>query len=125
LDDEQAVKTILIIDDDKNLQKILGIFLKKAGYKMFSANNGEECKQVLDKLRPDLIILDLVMPVLDGKKFLHWLRLEAKLDMPVLILTALSKSEVKSEVLELGVSDVIFKPCYPNALVEAVQKIVG
>ncbi len=119
------LKTILIIDDDENWQKILEIYLKKAGYKIYLASNGEECQEQLNKSKPDMIILDLVMPVLDGVHFLRWLRLEAKLEMPVLILTALSKSDIKSKIQGLAVSEVIFKPCYPDELVKAVQKIVG
>lgn len=125
MSDEHAGKKILMIDDDKNLRNILGIYLDMAGYQVYHASNGEEGKEQLNNLAPDLIILDMVMPVLDGMGFLRWRNQEAKLDVPVLVLTGLTKPEIKSQALELGALEVIFKPNYPEQFIEVIKKIIG
>ena len=114
-------KQILVVEDDNDLQALVGLSLKSAGYDVFHATNGKEAKEQLKTLRADLIILDLMMPVLDGIVFLRWLRREAQLEVPVLVLTAINSPDAKREVLELGVSEVVFKPIEPEEVVEHVN----
>ncbi len=121
----ETAKKILLVDDDEDLRNLLGLYLKMAGYEIFHANHGEEGKEQLTKLTPDLIILDMMMPILDGMGFLKWLRQEAKQDIPVLALTGRSKSDTRSIVSELGATDVVLKPCNPDELVERAKKILN
>ncbi|MEK8017802.1 MAG: response regulator [Candidatus Parabeggiatoa sp.] len=117
-------KKILMVDDDDDLRKLLGIYLNMAGYEIFHAIHGEDGKEQLKTLTPDLIILDMMMPVLDGMGFLRWLRIDAQQkNIPVLSLTGRSHSKTKSEVLALGASEVFFKPCDPEQVVAYANKL--
>jgi DNA-binding response OmpR family regulator len=117
----KSTKKILMVDDDEDVRKLLEIFFNLAGYEIFYAINGEEAKEQLKTQTPDLIILDMMMPVLDGMGFLQWLRSEAQLDIPVVSLTGRFDSKTKSEALALGASEVFFKPCDPATIVDYVK----
>ncbi|HID99147.1 MAG TPA: response regulator [Thiotrichaceae bacterium] len=121
----EMAKKILLIDDDDDLRNLLGIYLKMAGYEIFHANDGEDGKEKLSQVNPDLIILDMMMPVLDGMGFLKWLRQETKQDIPVLALTGRSKSDTRPIVSELGATDVVLKPCNPDELVKRATEILS
>ncbi len=121
----QTTKKILLVDDDNDLRMLVGLYLKMADYEVFEATDGEDGKKQLKTITPDMIILDMMMPVLDGMGFLRWLRQEAKLDMPVLALTGRSKEETKTTALELGATDIVFKPCDPETIVERAKTILG
>ncbi len=118
-------KKILVIDDNDALRELTTISLDIAGYVMFSASNGEEGKEQLEYVTPDLIILDMVMPVLDGMGFLYWLRQTAKLDIPVLALTSLPQDNIQSQTMEFGASAFLTKPIAPEDLIEHVHKLIG
>jgi DNA-binding response OmpR family regulator len=125
MSDEQAVKQILMIDDDKFLRTLVARYLERdGGYQVFQATNGKEGQERLKIIKPDLIILDMMMPVLDGMGFLRWLRQEAKMDQPVLVLSGLSKAGSEAKIRELGASDVLFKPAFPREILKRVQKIL-
>jgi OmpR family response regulator RpaB len=116
-------KKVLMIDDDDDLRMLVGLYIKSVGYEVFEATNGEDAKEKLKTLNPDLIILDMMMPVLDGMGFLHWLRKDAKQDTPVLAFTSLDKSEIEDGVQALG-GTIVFKPIDLDKLVERIQKIL-
>lgn len=122
--DEQTVKKILIIDDDQDFREIIAIYLNEAGYAVFSASNGEEAKEQLALTTPDLIILDMIMPVLDGMEFLQWLQQTEKPDIPVLALTGLYKADLETQALELGANEVLGKPCLPDEIIERISKLL-
>jgi len=121
---EKAAKKILLIEDNEELRSISIITLNLAGYAATGASNGQEGKEYMEFLKPDLIVLDMIMPVMDGMTFLHWLRHTAKEDIPVLILTSLQKLDIESEVLEFGASDILYKPFLSDDLLESVQKLL-
>lgn len=102
---------ILVIEDEPDLQKVLGYNLKQAGYEVLSALNGQEgLRQVRDG-RPDLVLLDLMLPDVSGTEVCKAIKLDAKTkDIPVMMLTA--KGEEIDRVLgfELGVDDYVVKP---------------
>jgi DNA-binding response OmpR family regulator len=123
--EEQTIKKILIIDDDHDFREIIAIYLSEAGYAVFSASNGEEAKQQLQLISPDLIILDMIMPVLDGMAFLHWLQQVKKQKIPILALTGLYKSDIEAEALEFGANEVLGKPCLPNEILERIAKLLN
>ena len=122
---EQTRKKILIIDDDQDFREIIAIYLKEAGYAVFTASNGEEAKEELALISPDMIILDMIMPVLDGMAFLHWLQQTGKQDIPVLALTGLYKADIETQALEMGANEVHGKPCLPNEILERVAKLLN
>lgn len=122
----ETSQKILLIDDDSDLRNLLGLYFKMAGYEnIFHASHGEEGIEQLKILTPDLIILDMMMPVLDGMGFLKWLKMETKQDIPVLALTGRSRLDTKTNAFELGVTDIVFKPCDPQEIVERAKKILA
>jgi DNA-binding response OmpR family regulator len=123
----ETAKKILLIDDDDDLRNLLSIFfkIKEENYEIFHARDGEEGKEQISKLTPDLIVLDMMMPVLDGMGFLKWLRQEAKRDIPVLALTGRSSSDTRPIVSKLGATDLLLKPCKPEILVERAIQIMN
>jgi len=120
-----SAQKILFIDDDDDLRSLVGIYLKMANYEIFHAIHGEDGKEQLKTLTPDLIILDMMMPVLDGMGFLRWLRQEAKSEIPVIALTGRSKSDTQTTVQELGATKIVFKTCDPEKIVEYAKEIIG
>lgn len=103
-------KKILIIEDELSLMMALHEKFKTEGFEVIEAKNGEEGLKMATKKTPDLILLDLIMPVMDGITMLKKLRLtEEGKDLPVIILTNLSDDRAVSESLESGVSDYLVK----------------
>jgi DNA-binding response OmpR family regulator len=121
---KKTAQKILVIDDDNELRSLSVMTLQMAGYAVPGASNGKEAKDYMDFLKPDLIVLDMILPVMDGISFLHWLRHTAKLDIPVLVFTSLYKPDIESQVLEFGATDILYKPFTPDDLLERVQKLL-
>ncbi len=113
---------ILIIDDAKHNLQVLGNFLKKANYNITAAANGEQALALIDKDLPDLILLDILMPVMNGFELCKKIKEkpEAK-DIPVIFLTALSSVEDIVQGFELGASDYITKPFNRTELLVRVK----
>ncbi len=118
-------KRILSTEDDPLLQELIEMLLEALGYELHAATNGKEAMDVVTTQQLDLIIVDLMMPVMDGKRFITWLRQEQKSKIPVLVLTAMDRPGVKEELLSLGATDVIFKPMSTTDLEAKVENILG
>ncbi len=102
---------ILIIDDDPTQHLIVGEYLKQAGYQAFHAREGIKGIEMLEEKKPDLILLDIQMPGMDGFKILEIIRKKGvSRDIPVLMLTSLEHQHLKIKGLELGADDYITKP---------------
>ena len=114
--------TILIIDDDKELTELLDEFLSEHKYKTQIYHNPLHAIEALEKQTPDLILLDIMMPEMDGFQVLRKIR--ETLDLPVIMLTA--KGEVSDKVvgLELGADDYLAKPFEPRELLARIQSIL-
>lgn len=100
---------ILVVEDDKNLRKLIVTCLKREKYNTFEATNGVEALDVIDKKYIDLIITDVMMPQMDGYELTRELR-EAKYTMPILLVTAKSTLSDKKEGFLLGADDYLVKP---------------
>lgn len=100
---------ILVVEDDKNLRKLIKTCLNKNGYVTFEATNGIEALDVIDKNYVDLIISDIMMKEMDGYELTKELR-EANYDIPILLITAKSDIEDKREGFLLGADDYMVKP---------------
>jgi two-component system cell cycle response regulator len=117
---------ILAIDDSKTIRMIIRRALKAHDCSIFEAANGEEGLVVAARERPDLIILDITMPVMDGITMLGHLRQDAALKAtPVIMLTAESGQDNVETVSSLGISDYLVKPFKDEQLVGKVGKIVA
>lgn len=117
---------ILIADDRPSSRELLRLVLERAGYAVIEAEDGE---QALDRARggnPDLILLDLQMPGLDGYGVLAALRSEARFaHLPVLALTASAMRGDRERILEAGFTDYLAKPAGPEVLRETVARMLG
>lgn len=114
-------KTILLVDDDRELVDGLRSLLEKQGYKVMLANDGHQAKTVIYNQRPDLVILDMMMPRMGGYPVLEHFR--GKPDTPpIIMITANEGSRHKAYAEYLGVVDYIRKPFAMERLLEAVNK---
>ena len=100
---------ILVVDDDKNTRRLLKAVLETEHYSVVTAANGEEALEVLDKEYIDLVILDIMMPKMDGYEFTKILR-ESENNLPILMISAKQLSEDKRKGFSLGIDDYMTKP---------------
>lgn len=114
---------ILIVEDDLSLSELYTIALRKAGYETYQAGNGEEAWDILEKQHIDLIITDIMMPVMDGYEFLRTLR-ETDPAIPVLMITAKDDFSSKSLSFTLGTDDYMTKPININEMVLRVKALL-
>lgn len=114
---------ILIVEDDKNLRKLITTYLRKNNYNTFEAVNGEQALNVLDTNYIDLIISDIMMPEMDGYELIKSLR-EAKYEIPILIITAKSELEDKKTGFQLGADDYMVKPIDIEEMLLRVQVLL-
>ncbi len=116
---------ILTIDDSKTIRMIVIRTLKKHGCTIYEAANGEEGLLVAAREMPDLILLDITMPVMDGVTMLKTLRENATLKgIPVIMLTAESGRENIAHIAALGVEDYLVKPFHEEQLMEKISRIL-
>src|SRR5205809_6225905 len=116
-----ASKTILIVDDDMELVEGLRLMLERQGYRVIRASDGHQGKQAIYQQRPDLVILDMMMPRMGGYPVLE--HFKGKTDAPpIIMITANEGSRHKAYAEYLGVVDYIRKPFAMERLLEAVQR---
>ena len=113
---------ILTIDDEEGILNFLRVRLRLEGYKVLTANNGEVGLQLAEANNPDLIILDLQMPEMDGYQVLQQLRVFST--VPVILLTVKEEDVYKIKGLELGADDYVTKPFNPDELCLRVKAIL-
>lgn len=117
---------ILVIDDEPELVQLIRIFLMRAGFEVASANNGQQALEILDDVRPDLIICDMVMPGLDGVATVKALRSDPKWqDIPIIMLSARGQSSDVELALSSGANDYITKPFRGSDVVKTVQSYLS
>jgi DNA-binding response OmpR family regulator len=116
---------ILIVDDEKDIVKMLDYNLKKEGFRTISAYDGEDALDLAGRERPDLIILDLMLPGLDGLEVCKSLKKADKTALiPIIMLTAKTKEADKIVGLELGADDYMTKPFSPRELIARVKAVL-
>jgi two-component system OmpR family response regulator len=119
-------KRILVCDDDPLLVDLLDYRLSSRGYEVAIARDGGEALARLQEARPDAIVLDAMMPVMDGYEVLRRIREEEALsDIPVLMLTARKQERDIVSALELGANDYLVKPFIPEELVARLGRLIG
>ena len=110
---------ILVVDDEKNIVDIIKYNLKKEGYDVITAGDGEEAIKLNEEFEPDLILLDLMMPKLDG--YAACRKIREKYDTPIIMLTARAEEVDKVLGLELGADDYVTKPFGTRELMARVK----
>lgn len=119
------MKTVLLADDDPLLHRVLGFKLRQQHWNMVSAFDGEEAVKMAREVRPQLIILDGMMPVMDGFSALRELRRDASFAAtPVLMLSAKNRDADVVGALDGGANDYLTKPFSPGELLARVAKLV-
>ena len=117
-----APKTVLTVEDSPNIRRLIAYNLKHAGFHVLEAGTGKEAVKVLQTTVPDLIILDIRMPEMDGFQLLELMRRYPKAaSIPVVMLTALSQPGDVDRALQLGVIDYLVKPLDPTLLLAKVE----
>lgn len=114
---------ILVVEDDKNLRKLIVTCLEKASYTVFETRNGEEALDLMDKEYVDLIVTDIMMPEMDGYELIKSLR-EANYNTPILIITAKEDIEDKRQGFNLGADDYMVKPINIDELILRVKSLL-
>jgi len=121
-----AAKHILIVEDEKDIRDLLKFNLTKDGYRVSAAATGEEGLKLARSSRPDLILLDLMLPGIDGREVCRDLKREAQTgDIPIIMVTAKEKESDIVAGLELGADDYITKPFGMEELKARVRKVLG
>jgi DNA-binding response OmpR family regulator len=115
-------QTILVVDDELEIVKLVRAYLEKAGYRVVTAQDGREALLVTRHEKPDLIILDLTMPEMDGLEFTRRLRQES--NTPIVMLTARVEETDRIIGLELGADDYVTKPFSPREIVARVRAVL-
>jgi len=114
--------TILVVDDEKNIVQLARLYLDKEGYRVEAAYDGAQALEKARTVRPDLVILDIMMPELDGLSVAKELRKSS--NVPIIILTARGDDVDRIVGLELGADDYVTKPFNPRELVARVKAVL-
>ncbi|MFH1478926.1 MAG: response regulator transcription factor [Candidatus Omnitrophota bacterium] len=118
-------ETILIVEDEKDIVRMLEYNLKKEGFKTLSVRNGEDALDSANRDHPDLVILDLMLPGMDGLEVCKLLKGDTKTAfIPVIMLTAKSQESDKIVGLELGADDYMTKPFSPRELIARIKAVL-
>ena len=120
------MRRVLVIDDEADVRLLYRVNLRHAGYDVLEADDGERGIDAALAHLPDAVVLDLMMPRVDGFEVLRVLRAEpASCDVPVLVLTADSRVDDHRICFELGADEVITKPFMPEALTEGITRLLA
>jgi two-component system, OmpR family, alkaline phosphatase synthesis response regulator PhoP len=115
-------KKVLVVDDDAKTVELVKLYLNRDGYRVITASDGLEALKLARENNPDLIVLDLMLPGMNGLEVCRVLREES--DVPIIMLTALTTDEDRLKGLELGADDYVTKPFSPRELAARVRAVL-
>jgi len=115
-------QTILVVDDEPQIVRLVRTYLEEAGFRVVTASDGEQALYVTRHEKPDLVVLDLLMPRMDGLTFTR--RVRSERDVPIVMLTARAEETDRIVGLELGADDYVTKPFSPRELVARVRAVL-
>lgn len=119
-------KKIVLAEDEPQIARLIEFKLKKEGYSVTWKENGEEALKAIKADKPDLILLDIMMPVMDGYEVLRRLKEDENLkSIPVIMLTARAQEKDVVKGIDMGAEDYITKPFHPAELLARVKRILG
>ncbi|MBL8101698.1 MAG: response regulator transcription factor [Anaerolineales bacterium] len=115
-------KRILVVEDEPSLAEVVSLYLKRAGFQVQIASDGKQAMNILEKQIPDFVILDLMLPEVDGLSLTRWLR--DRSDVPIIMVTARREEIDRIAGLEMGADDYVVKPFSPQELVSRVRAVL-
>ncbi|MFH1238934.1 MAG: response regulator transcription factor, partial [bacterium] len=122
----EAKKKILVVDDEASVVKLIRFLLEKHGFEIYIAYDGQESVEVAEQVLPDLIIMDIMMPKMDGIEAMKILKKkDSTKDIPMIVLSALGQEGEVATGLESGAMDYLVKPFNPKDLLERVNNVLG
>lgn len=113
---------ILVVEDEPSIAEVVGLYLRRSGYDVIFAKDGLEAQNKIESSSPDLIIMDLMLPIIDGFELTRWLRDQN--DTPIIMLTARRDEVDRIAGLEMGADDYILKPFSPQEVVSRVRAVL-
>jgi len=123
-EETMPISTILVVDDDPRTIELIRLRLERDGFRVLSAANGQLALDAIRVEHPDLVVLDLMMPVLDGLDVCHILRAETGSNVPIIMVTARSTEDDKLVGLESGADDYLTKPFSPRELSARISAVL-
>ena len=119
-------KTILLVDDHEDNRVALLAVLEREGYRTLDAANGRDAVELVRQHMPDLVLMDLAMPVMDGREAMRVLRDDPRTaGVPVVVLTAMALSVDRDRMIAEGFDGLLIKPCMPPHLLQEVRTLIG
>lgn len=115
-------KTILIVEDEASIAEVVSLYLKRAGFNVIAAADGRQAMTLFERQQPDFVILDLMLPEVDGLSLTRWLR--DRSNVPIIMLTARREEIDRITGLEMGADDYVVKPFSPQELVSRVRAVM-
>ena len=115
-------KTVLTVDDDNAITELLAMLLRTHGYEVLTANNGEEAVKFIKENNPHIVVLDLMMPGMDGWQVCK--RVRAFSNVPIVILSALDDPALIASALDAGADDYLVKPVSSSILVAHLNRLI-
>ena len=113
---------ILVVEDEPSLAEVVSLYLTRAGFQVQVAADGKEAMEILEKKIPDFIIMDLMLPEIDGLSLTRWVR--DRSDVPIIMVTARREEIDRIAGLEMGADDYVVKPFSPQELVSRVRAVL-
>src|SRR5437870_10279375 len=120
--DNQGVPTILVVDDEPIVREVVVRYLERDGFRTLEAASGDEAQRLLERQPPSLVVLDVMLPGIDGLELCRWIRSQS--DLPIVMLTALGEETDRIVGLELGADDYLTKPFSPRELAVRVRNLL-
>jgi len=114
--------TVLVVDDEPIVREVVVRYLRREGYRTLEAGDGDAARALLERDTPNLVVLDLMLPGMDGLALCRWIR--ARSELPVIMLTARGEEADRIVGLELGADDYVTKPFSPRELAARVRSVL-
>jgi len=118
----EKVSTVLVVDDEPSVRDVVVRYLHQEGFETLEAGDGDAARELLEQQTPSLIVLDLMLPGMDGLSLCRWIR--ERSELPVIMVTALGEETDRLTGLDLGADDYLTKPFSPRELVARVKAVL-
>ncbi|HMS01237.1 MAG TPA: response regulator transcription factor [Anaerolineales bacterium] len=115
-------RSILVVEDEASIAEVVSLYLKRAGFAVQVASAGKQAMSIFERQPPDFVILDLMLPEVDGLALTRWMR--DRSDVPIIMLTARREETDRIAGLEMGADDYVVKPFSPQELVSRVRAVM-